>query len=126
PATARAGAFSGGIPPRARIPQGRNPLPRTPALRKVGVPRFELGTSPTRTERATRLRHTPSRLRVPVPRVVGRASLRTPAVDSADDGTGRDRHLCERAARGRAVPRVRPAGPPGGGREGRPDPRLRA
>jgi single-strand DNA-binding protein len=26
----------------------------------VGVPRFELGTSPTRTERATRLRHTPS------------------------------------------------------------------
>jgi streptomycin 6-kinase len=27
----------------------------------IGVPRFELGTSPTRTERATRLRHTPSR-----------------------------------------------------------------
>ncbi len=27
----------------------------------VGVPRFELGTSPTRTERATRLRHTPRR-----------------------------------------------------------------
>ena len=26
---------------------------------KIGVPRFELGTSPTRTERATRLRHTP-------------------------------------------------------------------
>src|ERR671936_507325 len=26
----------------------------------IGVPRFELGTSPTRTERATRLRHTPS------------------------------------------------------------------
>ena len=25
----------------------------------IGVPRFELGTSPTRTERATRLRHTP-------------------------------------------------------------------
>jgi putative hydrolase of the HAD superfamily len=31
---------------------------------KIGVPRFELGTSPTRTERATRLRHTPSRDRV--------------------------------------------------------------
>ncbi len=28
-------------------------------LPKVGVPRFELGASPTRTERATRLRHTP-------------------------------------------------------------------
>src|SRR5262245_10808090 len=27
---------------------------------QIGVPRFELGTSPTRTERATRLRHTPS------------------------------------------------------------------
>jgi hypothetical protein len=27
---------------------------------RIGVPRFELGTSPTRTERATRLRHTPS------------------------------------------------------------------
>jgi hypothetical protein len=27
----------------------------------IGVPRFELGTSPTRTERATRLRHTPGR-----------------------------------------------------------------
>jgi putative hydrolase of the HAD superfamily len=26
---------------------------------EIGVPRFELGTSPTRTERATRLRHTP-------------------------------------------------------------------
>ena len=30
----------------------------------IGVPRFELGTSPTRTERATRLRHTPSRPQV--------------------------------------------------------------
>src|SRR5579884_947135 len=28
---------------------------------RIGVPRFELGTSPTRTERATRLRHTPDR-----------------------------------------------------------------
>ena len=32
----------------------------------IGVPRFELGASPTRTERATRLRHTPSRDRVAV------------------------------------------------------------
>src|SRR5581483_4809494 len=31
-------------------------------LSHIGVPRFELGTSPTRTERATRLRHTPGRL----------------------------------------------------------------
>src|SRR5712691_2875014 len=29
-------------------------------LSHIGVPRFELGTSPTRTERATRLRHTPN------------------------------------------------------------------
>ena len=39
----------------------------SPAL--IGVPRFELGTSPTRTERATRLRHTPSADRVPVGRL---------------------------------------------------------
>src|SRR2546423_2616151 len=37
--------------------------PRFPRL-PVGVPRFELGTSPTRTERATRLRHTPSPYRL--------------------------------------------------------------
>ena len=30
----------------------------------IGVPRFELGTSPTRTERATRLRHTPGKTRL--------------------------------------------------------------
>ena len=30
----------------------------------IGVPRFELGTSPTRTERATRLRHTPEEKRL--------------------------------------------------------------
>jgi hypothetical protein len=27
--------------------------------KKIGAPRFELGTSPTRTVRATRLRHAP-------------------------------------------------------------------
>src|SRR5690242_21028275 len=32
-----------------------------PVRGEIGVPRFELGTSPTRTERATRLRHTPNR-----------------------------------------------------------------
>src|SRR2546422_7644143 len=37
--------------------RGKHGFPR--AL--IGVPRFELGTSPTRTERATRLRHTPRR-----------------------------------------------------------------
>ena len=31
---------------------------------EIGVPRFELGASPTRTERATRLRHTPRAHRV--------------------------------------------------------------
>src|SRR5262249_60698249 len=50
---------------RARAPGG-NEQPRRShkkglAMRgpSIGVPRFELGTSPTRTERATRLRHTP-------------------------------------------------------------------
>ena len=38
----------------------------------IGVPRFELGTSPTRTERATRLRHTPSRERVAARQPIGR------------------------------------------------------
>ena len=39
----------------------RNPHSRIPhSAGKIGVPRFELGASPTRTERATRLRHTPS------------------------------------------------------------------
>src|SRR2546429_7552785 len=40
---------------------GGNPV--SPVL--IGVPRFELGTSPTRTERATRLRHTPGTPRLP-------------------------------------------------------------
>ena len=33
--------------------------PRERGFRKIGAPRFELGTSPTRTVRATRLRHAP-------------------------------------------------------------------
>src|SRR5437773_11347543 len=37
--------------------RGHNVSPPPPS---IGVPRFELGTSPTRTERATRLRHTPN------------------------------------------------------------------
>ena len=41
---------------------GTQPGDRVPPL--IGVPRFELGTSPTRTERATRLRHTPSAYRL--------------------------------------------------------------
>ena len=47
---------------RSRFPQqkeggswGKHGFPHA----QIGVPRFELGTSPTRTERATRLRHTP-------------------------------------------------------------------
>ena len=35
------------------------PPARSGRNRRIGVPRFELGTSPTRTERATKLRHTP-------------------------------------------------------------------
>src|SRR5262249_33141752 len=65
----RRGAASGadihGRTSRARAPGG-NEQPRRshkkgPAMRgpSIGVPRFELRTSPTRTERATRLRHTP-------------------------------------------------------------------
>src|SRR5687767_11401121 len=38
---------------------GLRPVQPPPASDAIGVPRFELGTSPTRTERATRLRHTP-------------------------------------------------------------------
>ena len=45
----------------------------------IGVPRFELGTSPTRTERATRLRHTPGVGSLadgsPYPRIVLKAVL---------------------------------------------------
>src|SRR3954453_2041666 len=44
---------------RSPLKRSRRGNPRFPRAR-IGVPRFELGTSPTRTERATRLRHTPS------------------------------------------------------------------
>ena len=40
---------------KAEVAAGAALRPR----QRIGVPRFELGTSPTRTERATRLRHTP-------------------------------------------------------------------
>ena len=43
----------------------------------IGVPRFELGTSPTRTERATRLRHTP------------RTARRVAALDTIRSGLAR-------------------------------------
>ena len=82
---------------------------------KIGVPRFELGTSPTRTERATRLRHTPSRERVAVSR----------SVDSRRGSQGRDRRARERAPRDRALPGVRPAGPPGRRRGRGDDDRVR-
>ena len=57
----------------------------------VGVPRFELGTSPTRTERATRLRHTP------------RPEQGTRAADTIalDGAARRDPRLRGRAARPR-------------------------
>src|SRR5262249_39085794 len=42
---------------RDRLKTAKGGPPARPS--RIGVPRFELGTSPTRTERATRLRHTP-------------------------------------------------------------------
>src|SRR6185295_11005911 len=53
----------------------------------IGVPRFELGTSPTRTERATRMRHTPGARRVATPpRLRVRLELGTEAAQT--------RHTC--------------------------------
>ena len=43
-----------GLPPERRKPR------RGRGFRDIGAPRFELGTSPTRTVRATRLRHAPN------------------------------------------------------------------
>ena len=55
-------------PPRFRDFCGReSALADSRPAKRIGVPRFELGASPTRTERATRLRHTPSAERVPAP-----------------------------------------------------------
>ena len=53
------------------VRRGSGARMRAPAEKRlqIGLPRFELGTSPTRTERATRLRHSPwSDLGYPVPR----------------------------------------------------------
>ena len=75
-----------------------------PAL--IGVPRFELGTSPTRTERATRLRHTPSSHRLAADkaprsrrrtqpgarRSAGARSRRSPAEARPAAGRTRTRH----------------------------------
>ena len=55
-------AFAAELPPGRRTPPPCSGM-CVPSSRRphtvIGVPRFELGTSPTRTERATRLRHTP-------------------------------------------------------------------
>src|SRR6186997_2949493 len=58
----------------------------------IGVPRFELGASPTRTERATRLRHTPSAERVPALRAPDRGVARPQraAVCSGREGRPRE------------------------------------
>ena len=66
---------------RKRGSRGNHRFPRV----EIGVPRFELGTSPTRTERATRLRHTPSRRMVAIP-----------ATARIGPGAGRSRALCAR------------------------------
>src|SRR6185312_5975226 len=79
--------------PTASNASGRRGNRGSPA--PVGVPRFELGTSPTRTERATRLRHTPSQDRVPERLTQSRAmALRDEILDYAaellDLGSFRD------------------------------------
>ena len=58
------------IPPRHRERfQGFSPLfaGSSRNLTAIGAPRFELGTSPTRTVRATRLRHAPMRRQYHIP-----------------------------------------------------------
>ncbi len=79
----------------------------------IGVPRFELGTSPTRTERATRLRHTPSAERVAARRV--RRALRAAArrgYAQGDDGRfpGTHRLSCVPERRSQPDPRVSAGG----------------
>src|SRR6185503_4221803 len=66
----------------------------------VGLPRFELGTSPTRTERATRLRHSPKDRRLALPysgcvservrraAVLGAAFIAVAGCTSGDDEDG--------------------------------------
>ena len=77
----------------------------------IGVRRFELRTSPTRTERATRLRHTPS----------GRKGSDNRPLAHRDEII----RLRERAARGRPLPGVRHAGAAGAGRGRGDEDRLR-
>src|SRR5919198_3497817 len=58
---------------------------------QIGVPRFELGTSPTRTERATRLRHTPSGNRLAPGGSTGLPAVRRehkPVAVRVDEGDG--------------------------------------
>ena len=106
------------VPRRRRGLPRRESAPADSRLAEIGVPRFELGTSPTRTERATRLRHTPSATRVAVPPF-------RPRRLAADGAAGRDRRVRERAARDRAVPGVRAAGAPGRRRARGDDDRVR-
>src|SRR5579884_4329208 len=94
---------------RAPAPRCRSSAPAgasaDPGPASIGVPRFELGTSPTRTERATRLRHTPSGYRLAArraapPRVsevarVQRSGARV--LDVVEAGSLGDRARCRRA-----------------------------
>src|SRR5919106_6554254 len=96
---------------------GTRRFPRT----SIGVPRFELGTSPTRTERATRLRHTP---RPKQGSAFGGAAGR-PRLESLRGAPGRHRAVRGRAARGASLPGVRAAGAAGGRRGGGAKDRLR-
>ena len=85
----------------------RNPRVSRGSL--IGAPRFELGTSPTRTVRATRLRHAPTRLRVFHTSRGGAYLRRCPR--RLTDILARDRP----AARARALRGLRPQRPAGAG-----------
>src|SRR6187455_564367 len=84
----------------------------------IGAPGFEPGTSPTRTVRATRLRHAPRGLIIPERRMGrgegGSATLDGEAVPFGIDGTQADPNPCSG-----------PAGGDAGGRSGLPAGGLR-
>ena len=76
----RGGLTGGGSPCRPGSEEGAHGGTSWFPRDLIGVPRFELGASPTRTERATRLRHTPEARMVPVEQ---RRKLHRPACPTA-------------------------------------------
>ena len=89
----------------------------------IGVPRFELGTSPTRTERATRLRHTPSaetgyRFRA-------RRSAPRPKIRADGRAATRSSPYADELLEVHRFPEFGPPGPAGGRRGGGDEDRVR-